>query len=117
VRLTESLVAAFRAEVEATGADFVTVSLPVRGQRRSGEYPAGVVEPPYARRLAALQSWLEQVGVPLIDLLPVFADLPADTYYYQRDGHMRPPGHVLIANRLQPELATRLYARLDSERP
>lgn len=117
VLLTERLVGGFRAEVEASGADFLMISLPVRGQREAGQYPAGAVEPPYARRLASLQSQLHAAGVPVIDFLPVFAVLPADAHYYERDGHMRPPGHVVIADGLLPEMQTRLYARLPAQQP
>jgi hypothetical protein len=111
VDLTRRLIAQFREDVTTDSARFVMISLPARGQPPVTQPLASDVEL-YVRRLARLQPLLLEDGVDLLDLVPVYAVLPPEQYYFAVNGHMREAGHVVIAERLQQHIAPMLHERV-----
>lgn len=105
VELTRRLLAQFREDVTADGARFVMINLPARGQQPMTQAQADSAPKPYLRRLARLQPLVLEDGVDLLDLVPVYAALPPERYYFEVNGHMREAGHALIAANLQQHVA------------
>jgi hypothetical protein len=55
-----------------------------------------------------MEEWARSRGVPLIDLLPVFAGVPDPAaYYYRKDGHWNDSGQEMVGRLLADQLIAR----------
>jgi hypothetical protein len=111
VALTQQLIVAFAGDARANGSQFVLLYFPARDERPLGDYQGDDSIKPYVSRLAQLQDRLGHAPFEQVDFVPIFAKLPAKSYYYVVDSHWRPAGHDVVARRLFERLSADIYAR------
>ncbi|GAB4263815.1 MAG: hypothetical protein Kow0080_02480 [Candidatus Promineifilaceae bacterium] len=91
--ITKALIQELRTEVEASGAQFMVVSIPTLAQTIP---PADGVSWYCPRPNEELNTFLDEEGIPYIDLLSAFqaySPKGGKLLYYERDFHMTAPGH------------------------
>lgn len=59
---------------------------------------------PYIDLTDSVINRLQKNNVRVIDLVPVFMELPTEDYYFEHDGHMNQHGHELIAREVYQSL-------------
>jgi lysophospholipase L1-like esterase len=107
VYLTFRLFEQFRDEAEADGSRFLVVNLPAKGQKPPAGY-ARETAPPYVYQCAKLLPQLESAGIRVLNLVQVFADLPAEKYYFLQDGHMNAEGNERLAEEIYKDIRAEL---------
>lgn len=98
--ITKILIKQLRVEVEATGAEFAVLMIPASPQLSP---PADGVSWYCERPNDELDGFLEEEGIPYLDLLGPFREhaLAGDTsLYYRRDFHMNEAGNRLAGEQL-----------------
>ena len=100
--VTEALVLELQKEVEANDAQLAVLIIPAAPQivppeaNRDGEWYCNLPN----ERLA---SFLDEAGIPYLDMLPMFRDealAGGGPYYFERDFHMNTTGHDLTSDLL-----------------
>ena len=110
--VTAEILRRLREEVEGAGGELAVFTVPTRresnerliaGADRAADGRLCLREAPANRRLAAI---LDQLGVPLIDLLPAFRERLAEgeVLYRPSDRHWNARGHALAADLVLAEL-------------
>lgn len=112
--LTLRLIKEFQKEVLRDGACFMLVNVPAKDHRPMPGDPGRDKTAHYEPHVIssnALIKELAQTGVGLLDLVPVFADLPVSKYYFKHDSHMTVFGHGVMAATLRDALLPEVVGR------
>lgn len=118
--LTLRLIQEFQRETRKDQSRFMVVNLPARNQRPLGAYSEQSKIKPYVVKGEALLEDLDEQDVEVLNLVPVFADLPGEKYYFEHDGHMNKRGHEVVASHIceatLPDVL-RMTGEVDADRP
>lgn len=118
--LTLRLIQEFQRETRKDQSRFMVVNLPARNQRPLGAYSDQSKIKPYVVKGEALLEDLDEQDVEVLNLVPVFADLPVGKYYFEHDGHMNKRGHEVVASHIceatLPDVL-RMTGEVDADRP
>jgi hypothetical protein len=98
--VTQALVLQLQEEVEANGAQLAVLVIPAAPQIVS---PEGEAEWYCDAPNDVLTSFLDEAGIPYLDMLPMFREEALNDggpYYFERDFHMTTQGHDLASELL-----------------
>lgn len=95
--LSLQLVKELRNEVLQDNSQFIFVNIAAKNQKPLGEYSVQDDVKLYVRLDDMLLKDLRRLDVVVVDLVPMFAQLPVSEYYFEHDGHLNPHGHQKVA--------------------
>ncbi|MCP5101640.1 MAG: hypothetical protein GY943_39350 [Chloroflexi bacterium] len=107
--ITKALIQQMREEVEASGSQFAVMSVPTTGQTVT---PRANATWYCERPNNELNSFLEEEGIPYLDLLEAFRDYSDEGgagLYFERDFHMNVEGHHLAGELLNEFVQESLF--------
>ena len=111
--VTEALVLELQEEVEANGAQLAVLVIPAAPQVAP---PAGNAEWYCNAPNDELTAFLDEVGIPYLDMLPSFREEALagnGPYYFERDFHMNAMGHDLTSDLLY-QFVDETFVRADN---
>lgn len=108
--LTMNLMESFRNEVARDGGWFLVVNIPAKHQHPMIVSSGGNPEPLFVAPTEELMANLTRQGFDVLDLVPVFANLPPADYYFAHDGHWNPAGHEAAAAEIYRHVTPSLLA-------
>jgi hypothetical protein len=105
-------------ELKQDGAKLIIVNLPEKKQKPMAHYGKNETPPGYVVSSDTLGKNLnKKQKLEIIDIMPLFAKLPIEPYYFPHDGHMTPLGLQLVAlgikDYLKPTLIRQFEANSD----
>ena len=110
--LTLRLIKEFQKEVLENGSRFMVVNLASKNQKLLSDYSEQDQIKEYVKRGEALVNELARTDVRLLNLVPVFSNLPISKCYFKHDGHMTKYGHQVVARKIYDVILPDVYRLL-----
>ena len=98
--LTVRLIREFQRETLEDDSRFMVVNLPAKNQRPTSADSEQDRIKPYVIKCEMLLKDLEQQRINVLNLVPIFADLPVSKCYFEHDTHMNALGHEVVASNI-----------------
>lgn len=104
IEITCRLFEEFKIETENNNDSLMVLNFPKKEHKLLIDPMNETGIPSYIDLTDSVINRLQKNNVRVIDLVPVFMELPTEDYYFEHDGHMNPHGHELIAREVYQSL-------------